>query len=203
LEDVANIEEKTGPNTINREKVKRRIVVQCNVSDRGLVDVVNDIKQRVGGIDLPKGYFVEYGGQFESQASASQTSFLSEDLFFGDGLAPVDIPGVERHTDAPSESDKRRPREPCPRGGEDHAPDRPDDHVDQDVRDQMGVELSLLVEPFHRLFPQVGVWLRNCLLRILHLSYLLVSVSIKTIFRLDDPYVPGPEVTNPRDEKSS
>jgi len=46
--------------------------VQCNVSERGLVDVVEDIKARVEPIELPGGYFIEYGGQFESQRSASR-----------------------------------------------------------------------------------------------------------------------------------
>lgn len=75
LEDVAQIYKAGGPNTINREQVRRRIAVQCNVSDRGLVDVVEDIKQRLQPIEdaLPTGYFIEYGGQFESQQSASRT----------------------------------------------------------------------------------------------------------------------------------
>ncbi len=74
LEDVARIYRAAGPNTINREQVRRRIVVQCNVSDRGLVDVVNDIKARLQPIisELPEGYFVQYGGQFESQQSAAR-----------------------------------------------------------------------------------------------------------------------------------
>ncbi len=75
LEDVARIYRAGGPNMINREQVRRRIVVQCNVSGRGLVDVVNDIRQRLKPIvaELPTGYFVEYSGQFESQQSASRT----------------------------------------------------------------------------------------------------------------------------------
>ena len=74
LEDVARIYKAGGPNTINREMVRRRIIVQCNVSDRGLVDVVGDIKQRLAPIEaaLPTGYFAEYSGQFESQQSASR-----------------------------------------------------------------------------------------------------------------------------------
>lgn len=74
LSSVAKIYPDSGPNTINREKVRRRIVVQCNVSNRGLVDVVEEIRQRQKPIieSLPPGYFVEYGGQFESQQSASQ-----------------------------------------------------------------------------------------------------------------------------------
>jgi HME family heavy-metal exporter len=75
LEDVAKIYRAAGPNVINREQVRRRIVVQCNVRDRGLVDVVNDIKQRIKPIEdnLPSGYFTEFSGQFESQQSASRT----------------------------------------------------------------------------------------------------------------------------------
>lgn len=74
LEDIARIYKAGGPNTINREQVRRRIVVQCNVSGRGLVDVVGDIKQKLQPIvaELPPGYFVEYSGQFESQQSASR-----------------------------------------------------------------------------------------------------------------------------------
>jgi HME family heavy-metal exporter len=75
LADVAKIYEAGGPNVIQRENARRRIVIQANVSDRGLVDVVNDIRERLDPIerDLPTGYFVDLGGQFESQASASQT----------------------------------------------------------------------------------------------------------------------------------
>lgn len=74
LASLARIYPYSGPNTINREKVRRRIVVQCNVSGRGLVDVVQEIQRRQKPIieSLPAGYFVEYGGQFESQRSASR-----------------------------------------------------------------------------------------------------------------------------------
>ncbi|QDV57004.1 efflux RND transporter permease subunit [Rosistilla oblonga] len=74
LEAVAKIYESGGPNTINRENVRRRIVLQCNVADRGVVDVVQDIQQRVAPVvaSLPPGYFVQYSGQFESQQSASR-----------------------------------------------------------------------------------------------------------------------------------
>ena len=75
LEDVANIYKAGGPNTINREQVRRRITVQSNVAGRGLVDVVNDIEERIQPIkeNLPTGYFVEIGGQVQSQQSASRT----------------------------------------------------------------------------------------------------------------------------------
>ncbi len=74
LASVARIYQATGPNTIHREQVRRRIVVQCNTTGRGLVDVVQDIQSRLNEIerDLPPGYFLEYGGQFASQQSAAQ-----------------------------------------------------------------------------------------------------------------------------------
>jgi Cu/Ag efflux pump CusA len=72
LDSVAKIYESLGPNTINREQVRRRIVLQANVSGRGIVDVVNDVQQQLKEIDLPSGYFLEYGGQFESERSASR-----------------------------------------------------------------------------------------------------------------------------------
>ena len=72
LESVARVYESGGPNTINRENVRRRIVLQANVTDRGVVEAVNDVKARFADIELPPGYFVEYSGQFESQQSASR-----------------------------------------------------------------------------------------------------------------------------------
>ena len=74
LASVAKVYETGGPNTINRENVRRRIVIQCNTSGRGLVDVVRDIQARVKPIEqtLPTGYFVSFEGQFESQRSASR-----------------------------------------------------------------------------------------------------------------------------------
>ena len=75
LGSVARIYKGGGPNTINREQVRRRIVLQCNVAGRGLVDVVGDIKAKLRPYEeeLPTGYFLQYGGQFESQQSASRT----------------------------------------------------------------------------------------------------------------------------------
>jgi len=73
LSSVADIYESGGPNTINREDVRRLIVVQANVAGRGVVDVVSDIQARIAeNVELPAGYFIEYGGQFESQESASR-----------------------------------------------------------------------------------------------------------------------------------
>ena len=72
LESVAEIYESSGPNTIKREQVRRRIVLQANVKDRGVVDVASDVRERLSSIELPSGYFLEFGGQFESERSASR-----------------------------------------------------------------------------------------------------------------------------------
>ncbi|MHB0959064.1 MAG: efflux RND transporter permease subunit [Pirellulaceae bacterium] len=74
LSSVAKIYTAGGPNTINREQVRRRIVLQCNTSRRGMVDVVRDIQERLRPLQesLPTGYFLEYGGQFQSQQTASR-----------------------------------------------------------------------------------------------------------------------------------
>ncbi len=71
---VADVYRAAGPNTINREQVRRRIVIQCNTSGRGLVDVVNEIQTRLRPYEeeLPTGYFLSFEGQFESQQSASR-----------------------------------------------------------------------------------------------------------------------------------
>jgi Cu/Ag efflux pump CusA len=73
LSAVATLQRDRGPNFIMRENVQRRIVVQSNVSGRDLRSVVNDIQARVNEhVRFPQGYRVEYGGQFESEAQASQ-----------------------------------------------------------------------------------------------------------------------------------
>lgn len=74
LGTVAKVENTEGPNTINRENVQRRIVVQANVAGRDLQSVVEDVQQTVRKNivpKLPQGYFVEYGGQFEAQQQAN------------------------------------------------------------------------------------------------------------------------------------
>lgn len=74
LSEVADIVSATGPNTINRENVSRRIVVSANVSDRDLKGVVDDIRAEIDDeIQLPEGYFITYGGQFENEAKAAAT----------------------------------------------------------------------------------------------------------------------------------
>ena len=77
LDHVAEIRSTTGPNTISRENVKRKIVISANVADRDLRSVVNDIRERVSQMRLPEGYHVEYGGQFESEQAASRTLLLT------------------------------------------------------------------------------------------------------------------------------
>lgn len=78
LHYVAEILPLVGPNTISRENVQRKIVVSANVAGRDLKSVVNDIRSTIGEqITLPEGYHVEYGGQFESEAAASRTLFLT------------------------------------------------------------------------------------------------------------------------------
>ena len=82
LKMVTDIRVDKGPNYISRENVQRKIVVQANVAGRDLLSVVDDIKAKVAeNINLPQGYYLEYGGQFESAAEATRMitllSFLS------------------------------------------------------------------------------------------------------------------------------
>lgn len=75
---VADIVSASGPNTINRENVSRKIVVSANVAGRDLRSVVNDIQERIDAdITLPEGYHIEYGGQFESEQAASRTLLVT------------------------------------------------------------------------------------------------------------------------------
>jgi Cu/Ag efflux pump CusA len=80
LAQLADVRKATGPNTINRENVSRRIVVQANVQGRDLNSVVTDLQDRMKSVQAgwPSGYFVEYGGQFESQQGA-----MARILFLG------------------------------------------------------------------------------------------------------------------------
>ena len=83
LSYVADIRSVTGPNTINRENVQRKIVISANVSGRDLRGVVNDIQQKVEqNIKLPEGYHIEYGGQFESEEAASRTLLFTSFISF-------------------------------------------------------------------------------------------------------------------------
>jgi len=73
LSQLATVQEAKGPNQINREGVQRRIYIAANVSGRDLVGAVQELQQQISDkLALPPGYYVTYGGQFESQASASR-----------------------------------------------------------------------------------------------------------------------------------
>lgn len=74
LSAVAEIVSTDGPNLVNRENVSRRIVISANVDGKDLRGTVEKIKHSVAeSVELPAGYFVEYSGQFESEANASRT----------------------------------------------------------------------------------------------------------------------------------
>ena len=72
LADVASVYETDGPNIINRENANRRIVVQANAKGVPLDVLVKKINQNIGELDLPQNYFIELGGQFESERKASR-----------------------------------------------------------------------------------------------------------------------------------
>jgi CzcA family heavy metal efflux pump len=76
ISTFAEVERSAGPNTINRENVMRRIVVQCNVAGRDLAGVITDIRALEPQLDIPQGYFVKYGGQFEAQQAATQRIYI-------------------------------------------------------------------------------------------------------------------------------
>jgi HME family heavy-metal exporter len=72
LRELADIGPGSGPNSVNRENARRRIVVRCNTQGRDLAGAVAEIRRRVeADVPLPEGAFVEYGGQFESQERAT------------------------------------------------------------------------------------------------------------------------------------
>jgi CzcA family heavy metal efflux pump len=74
LRELADIGSGTGANAVNRENARRRMVIRCNTQGRDLASAVAEIKKRVETyVDLPAGYFIEYGGQFESQQRATRT----------------------------------------------------------------------------------------------------------------------------------
>jgi Cu/Ag efflux pump CusA len=70
---LADVRREEGPNMVLRENVQRRIVISCNVAGRDLGGVVDEIRAGVvQTVPMPAGYRVEYGGQFESEQSASR-----------------------------------------------------------------------------------------------------------------------------------
>ena len=77
LSYVADIKSSAGPNTINRENVSRKLVVSCNATSGELAKAVGAIREKIAeNIELPEGYHIEYGGQFESEERASKTIAL-------------------------------------------------------------------------------------------------------------------------------
>ena len=77
LSYVADIKSSAGPNTINRENVSRQLGVSCNATGGELAKAVGAIREKIAeNIELPEGYHIEYGGQFESEERASKTIAL-------------------------------------------------------------------------------------------------------------------------------
>jgi HME family heavy-metal exporter len=86
LRELADIGLGAGPNAVNRENARRRMVIRCNTQGRDLASAVAEIQRRVHAeLDLPEGYFIEYGGQFESQQRATRTIIV---------LAAVSVVGM-------------------------------------------------------------------------------------------------------------
>lgn len=78
LSVLAQVEDGDGPNQISRDDGKRRIVISANAQGRALSEVVADIRNTVDGLELPEGYFITLGGQFEAQEEATRlVGFLS------------------------------------------------------------------------------------------------------------------------------
>ncbi len=74
LSAIAEVRSSSTVNSINRENARRRIVVSANVEDRDLVGAVEAVKAKISSsVKLPEGYYINYGGQFESEQSASRT----------------------------------------------------------------------------------------------------------------------------------
>lgn len=77
LSQVADVEVFVGPKEISRNRASRRTYVQLNVRGRDMGSVVADIRERLEAeVDLPPGYFVEYGGQFENQERAMRRLYV-------------------------------------------------------------------------------------------------------------------------------
>ncbi len=83
LKQVANVGYGLGPNTINRENVSRRIVIQCNVQERDLGNFIGEVQEEIEAhVNLPDEYFLTYGGQFESQQRAQQRILIQSAFVF-------------------------------------------------------------------------------------------------------------------------
>lgn len=77
MSQIADVVSSSGPNSISRENVSRKIVVSVNISGGDLRTVVNDIQEKVSDLELPPNYHIEYGGQFESEQTASRTLLIT------------------------------------------------------------------------------------------------------------------------------
>lgn len=83
LAKVAKVTYGTGPNTINRENVSRLIVVSANAQGKDLRSLVNEIQNKVKAqVQLPSGYFIQYGGQFEAEERVSQNILIFSAISF-------------------------------------------------------------------------------------------------------------------------
>jgi CzcA family heavy metal efflux pump len=83
LAQLANIDYGTGPNTINRERVSRLIIASANATGRDLRSIVDEIQAKVKQqVQFPPGYFIEYGGQFESEQRATQNILVFSAIAF-------------------------------------------------------------------------------------------------------------------------
>jgi Cu/Ag efflux pump CusA len=83
LSYVADVVSTMGPNTINRENVRRKTVVSANVEGRDQKSVVDEIRAKIeASVKLPEGYSIEYGGQFEAEKEASKTLILTSMIAF-------------------------------------------------------------------------------------------------------------------------
>lgn len=83
LKQVADVSFGFGPNTINRENVSRRIVIQCNVQNRDLGNFIAEVQREIEAhVDIPEEYFLTYGGQFESQQRAQRRIIIQTGFVF-------------------------------------------------------------------------------------------------------------------------
>ncbi|MCJ8292046.1 MAG: efflux RND transporter permease subunit [Crocinitomicaceae bacterium] len=81
LKQIAKVKSVSSPHTINRENVQRKVVVSANVSERDLRGAVTEIQELISeNVQLPTGYRIEYGGQFESEEKASSLLLVSSIL---------------------------------------------------------------------------------------------------------------------------
>lgn len=74
--DVAEVYRTDGPNMVNRENLQRRLIVSANAPGRALTEVANELKSKLDQIELPEGYYLQMGGQYESQVKANQRIML-------------------------------------------------------------------------------------------------------------------------------